>query len=508
MRKKIAVFGFFFFLAGLAAFFRGLDNIDEIWNFTFASQMAQGQLPYRDFNLLQTPLSCLVNSLLLRAFGRQLIVIRAAGAVLFAASASLMVPISRRIGGGRRLSLIPGMALIMIFYWNIFLEYSGLIIFFTLLLIFSDLEMGADSRKRTAARYFLTGMIAGAAILSKQTYGVFIAAACLITAGLYGMETPQNGAGKAGEPGGDSAGTCRGRKVLSAVLWRLGGIALPCLCLLAYLLGTGTFTDFYDMAVAGIASFSVRLSWTAFLQTGAGPAAAGILCPGLCLAALFLGLRRRSRREGVGILNTLLYTLFSLINLYPLCNDYHLFTAFASSLVLLAPLLGLLTVRQAEGRRRRTETVSTALLAAGACIFLAAALPIHLYRTGHRLLEGVPHLAGIHTDEKRREELVMTSALIKQAREEGREFYILDNFACLYFLPHDIYHKNLDMFLYGNLGTATPAECLERSCKDDTWYLIAKKERANSQFPAKETEAFAEGLTFLREEGEFLLYQA
>jgi hypothetical protein len=35
---------------------RNLANLDEIWNFNFARNIANGLIPYKDFNMLQTPL--------------------------------------------------------------------------------------------------------------------------------------------------------------------------------------------------------------------------------------------------------------------------------------------------------------------------------------------------------------------------------------------------------------------------------------------------------------------
>lgn len=35
---------------------RNLANLDEIWNFNFARNIANGLIPYKDLNMLQTPL--------------------------------------------------------------------------------------------------------------------------------------------------------------------------------------------------------------------------------------------------------------------------------------------------------------------------------------------------------------------------------------------------------------------------------------------------------------------
>ena len=61
------------------AWFRTAENYDEYWNLTFAKNVADGLLPYRDFNMLQTPLSCFLSGGILALFGKELIVLRLLG---------------------------------------------------------------------------------------------------------------------------------------------------------------------------------------------------------------------------------------------------------------------------------------------------------------------------------------------------------------------------------------------------------------------------------------------
>ena len=40
-----------------------LASLDELWNYNFARQIGMGMLPYRDYNMVQTPLYAMVMSL-------------------------------------------------------------------------------------------------------------------------------------------------------------------------------------------------------------------------------------------------------------------------------------------------------------------------------------------------------------------------------------------------------------------------------------------------------------
>ena len=52
----IAVFGIAILLFLATVLPRNLANLDEILNFNFARNIANGLIPYKDFNMLQTPL--------------------------------------------------------------------------------------------------------------------------------------------------------------------------------------------------------------------------------------------------------------------------------------------------------------------------------------------------------------------------------------------------------------------------------------------------------------------
>ena len=52
----IAVFGIAILLFLATVLPRNFANLDEIWNFNFARNIANGLIPYKDFNMLQTPL--------------------------------------------------------------------------------------------------------------------------------------------------------------------------------------------------------------------------------------------------------------------------------------------------------------------------------------------------------------------------------------------------------------------------------------------------------------------
>lgn len=60
-----------------------LGNLDEIWNFSYANNISKGLLPYKDFNIITTPLAAFINSIPLNLFGNKLYIHRITYIALF-----------------------------------------------------------------------------------------------------------------------------------------------------------------------------------------------------------------------------------------------------------------------------------------------------------------------------------------------------------------------------------------------------------------------------------------
>lgn len=55
---------------------RELKDLDEIWNFNFANNIANGLIPYKDFNMVTMPFLPMIISVFLKIFGQEVIVMR------------------------------------------------------------------------------------------------------------------------------------------------------------------------------------------------------------------------------------------------------------------------------------------------------------------------------------------------------------------------------------------------------------------------------------------------
>ena len=75
IKDCIIVLGFALVASG-AIFIRPLSNLDEIWIYNFARCIHDGLLPYKEFNMIITPLFPMICSVFLHIFGNEMIVLR------------------------------------------------------------------------------------------------------------------------------------------------------------------------------------------------------------------------------------------------------------------------------------------------------------------------------------------------------------------------------------------------------------------------------------------------
>ncbi|MCD7751907.1 MAG: hypothetical protein LUI10_09260 [Lachnospiraceae bacterium] len=482
--KKHAVVFFFLAESLVLAFFQTLGNTDRLWNYVFAENIASGLLPYRDFNLLQTPLSCAINAVFLSVFGHHMIVIDLLGGILFTCICMLLYRLCRTLGASRITSLVIPQFFLMLFCYNVFFEYSCLILFLQLLLLKEDLFAlrGQNKAYERPAYQFLLGVAAGLTVLCKQTFGLFVAAASWLC-GLYVLCCLKK----------DRKESCK------LLLARAAGVLCVGLLFLLYLFGTGTFDDFWDMAVAGISTFSSSYSYITLASEKGGYLIACIGAPVLIVVSVIVGLWKRRTLYGQTLLLICFYGFGGLINMYPMANAYHFSVTVMPFLLLIVALLP-----SSLWHHRLINLVGGAAAAALGC-YLVICIP---YDTldDHHLCTTLDQFEGIFISDDMEEDILTVTAYVCALEEDGKTVYILDNRAASYFLPLHEYHKYYDMFLKGNLGTTPPEDLLAAACEEDVIFLLPNSERKEWQYPRAEVNALKEELHKVGSVGEFEVY--
>jgi len=143
-------------------------NMDEIWTYQFARRISAHQVPYRDFFMIVSPLKAQIDSVLLRIYSDQLIVLRGFTLMIAFLNGFLWWQVSVKLG----LSKANSYFLVCLYYFSFSYlpinNYNWLCLLFVTYLLFLLIF---DKEKYPA---FLIGLITALLLLTKQNIGLYM----------------------------------------------------------------------------------------------------------------------------------------------------------------------------------------------------------------------------------------------------------------------------------------------------------------------------------------------
>lgn len=180
---------------------------DEMWCYGFAHSIATGLLPYKDFNMILSPLIPIINAIFLIIFGKNVLVFHIVTSLVFTAIFYYMKKTSKDAYLILYLMLLPYPSP----------QYN--VICILLLFILIDLEKNNKND-------YLIGIILGLTFLTKQNIGVFLCIPTLFT------------------------------KDIKKIAKRIAGFMIPVLCILIYLIYNNILYEYIDYTFLGLSDFT------------------------------------------------------------------------------------------------------------------------------------------------------------------------------------------------------------------------------------------------------------
>ena len=277
------IFLFVFFLLALVIFGYYNNQFDAIWNYGYSYAISIGEIPYRDFTLLTTPLFPYVFSIGLFLFSHDNIIFLIEQALLLTLTFYFLFKIF-----GKKAWI---MLLVMCFPLlnGIIPTYNYFAFFLIVVVIFLEKEKKSD---------YLVGFVLGLIFLTKQSIGVFL---LLPTFLLY-------------------------YKDFKKIIRRLIPFFSLCLIFLFYLVVTNSLYQFLDICVLGLFDFtnhnSVLFTPYFFLAIG--------------MEVILFLLWRKDKK------NILYYYSFCCFSfLIPIFTGYHFVLFFISFMLSIIPFISL-----------------------------------------------------------------------------------------------------------------------------------------------------------------------
>lgn len=443
-----------------------LDDLDEIWNYNFARNIANGLVPYRDFNMVITPLLAMFSGLILKITFNELIVMRILAAILCSTIIYMVYKIFRM------LDIKKEVAIILVFsigYWfrDIFcIDYNYLSLLINLIIIYMEIKFYKQNDefiKSDRKKDFIIGVLAGLSILTKQTSGILISIVVLGNKLVFVRKKEQF------------------KIYLKSFLYRLIGVMIPTIIFILYLLINNAFSEFINYTILGILEFSNKIPYKTLIELDF----IGVLSILVPVAIIYEWIKTICLEKDRKIYFLLVYGIAIFIICFPISNKIHFM--IGSTPIIIAIFYEIYSLaRKIINKINKLKKISFFVL------FMLEAMLIMLliYYTSNNLynyyltkesFSKLNNFAYIPVSESLQKQINNVDDYIK--KEENVK--ILHASAAIYMIPLDKYNKDYDMFNKGNFGREGEKRLIEQiSNSNQIKYLILKDEyRENWQAP-------------------------
>ena len=208
--KYIVLFIVAFVISFVYEFFIARLGMDEVWCYGFAYNISKGLVPYRDFNMIITPLYSFAGSLFIKIFGNYLFSVHIFNALFIA----LFVTVGYKVLN-KKIFILWLLSLSILYpSYNTFC----VLIFCFFLFLYN---------KKFKHKDFVLGLIIACLFLSKQTLGILILPLLFFS-----------------------------KDRIKCLI----GFLFPCLIFLIYLISFNTFYQFIDYCLLGMFDFTSKNS--------------------------------------------------------------------------------------------------------------------------------------------------------------------------------------------------------------------------------------------------------
>ena len=399
-----------------------------------------------------------------KLFGQELLVMRIASTVLGAGIMLVSFKIFKELKLNIKWSILSSALLFLFIKDNFYIDYNYAILFIILVLIYVELKY-----KNYSTRYnLLIGLLAGLTILLKQSTGIIIS---VITV-LYLLAEK------------------RDKQTLKAVAYRVCGVLIPCIILLIYLLATNSMSSFIDYCVLGIGTFKNSISYLKLLRGGDLNAFLGMIAP-VTLVILFVvnivNIKQKKIKSNASYLILFVYAVAEFTVLYPIADKVHfVIAAFPAILVALYYICKeIQEIKNIKISIFIEHFMNIITISFVGILILQAINDIYLYTQMDKSV--LNHFSNIPISDTLQDRIIEVNNYI---RNEERKVYILDSEAAVYMIPLDRYNKDYDMFLKGNLGSASEEGQIEKIKNMKNAVILIKNDKMalNWQTPTKVIE--------------------
>ena len=479
-----------------------ISNLDEIWNYNTARAIAQNLIPYKDISMITTPLLPMITALFLKLIANEVIVSRVLASVLWGGVLFSIFKILKLLIKEENTCLIITALFGLLFRDCYCIDYNILSLMFSLIILYIELKNIDKPHFENNKTDFLIGILAGLTVCTKQSIGAILA---IIVVG-YKIIFVQN--------------KKEFIEYLKTAFKRIIGILIPMILVFIYLIATNSLQDFINYAVLGISTFSNKIPYAQLMNNDKKEIQIlSRIMPFilLAMAVLTIVLQNKKKKENIGntdnkILTMLIYSLSTIIIMYPISDEIHFLIAGTITFIGLAYILYLLGITIYNKinlqSKKKIYKITSLMISIIAIAFIAVRgienITEYIKQEKNETIE---HYKNIQISEYLQERINEIDNFILEQEKENKKVYILDAEAAIYMIPINNYNKDYDMFLKGNIGKDGQEGQIQKIKQKETNEIILIRKRnlqSNWQTPTEVVNYVRENLEFM---GEVSIYE-
>ena len=479
-----------------------ISNLDEIWNYNTARAITQNLIPYKDISMITTPLLPMITALFLKLIANEVIVSRVLASVLCGGVLFSIFKILKLLIKEENTCLIITALLGLLFRDCYCIDYNILSLMFSLIILYIELKNIDKPHFENNKTDFLIGILAGLTVCTKQSIGAILA---IIVVG-YKIIFVQN--------------KKEFIEYLKIAFKRIIGILIPIILVLIYLIVTNSLQDFINYAVLGISTFSNKIPYAQLMNNDKKEIQIlSRIMPFilLAMAVLTIVLQNKKKKENIGntdnkILTMLIYSLSTIIIMYPISDEIHFLIAGTITFIGLAYILYLLGITIYNKinlqSKKKIYKITSLMISIIAIAFIAVRgienITEYIKQEKNETIE---HYKNIQISEYLQERINEIDNFILEQEKENKKVYILDAEAAIYMILINNYNKDYDMFLKGNIGKDGQEGQIQKIKQKETNEIILIRKRnlqSNWQTPTEVVNYVRENLEFM---GEVSIYE-
>jgi len=464
---NIVIFLVLILLSALLIFKEPLNDLDELWQYSFANNIANGLVPYRDFNIIVTPFFSFLAAIFLKVFTNQLIVMRIFNTLVFALILYFACKIFNILKINKLKSFIYTFILYLLFYLDLGVEYNYLVLLITLISLYIELY-NINKRGIFELKYdLLLGILIGACILTKHSIGTIIAFMFVCYKAIFIQNKEQF------------------KCFIKIFAYRVIGIIIPVIIFFIYLLANNALNDFINYAILGITEFSNKVSYTyLLLSPNKIINIFSILVPiTLTMIIILFSLRREEKYRSITII--LLYSIITFVGMFPIANTGHFiiygYIGIIATIYILDRIISIVIKKMKINKKFQAlmKCCIFCICITCICIYIVNETVnlLSLYKNNNICTYELKHYYGIIVNNQNLRVIKKIGEYIENLKEKGKDACILDSTATIYKLPIDKYNKDYDLFNKGNFGKNGEERLInDISSSKNIQYLILKDE--------------------------------